>query len=122
MYKATIKYRLSRCFLDFFLSCYIDLINVSIPGDVLRLSHKSVRAETQLSKICIDTEIRRKLLNKQGSLKKRQTFLQNWTNVAVCKNDIITAMKWKSKVANLVQKLELTEPHNEEWEQKSADI
>ena len=31
-------------------------------------------------------------------------------------------MQWKSKVASLVQKLELTEAHIEEWEQKYADI
>ena len=101
---------------------YIDLVNVSIPGDGFRLNHESVRLETQLSKICINAENKRKIVNRKGSLKQRQLFLEKWTKIAVWRNDIITVEEWKSEVGSLVQKLEVAEAHIEEWKQNYADI
>ena len=101
---------------------YIDLVNVNIPGDAFRLNRESVRLETQLSKICIDAENKRKIVNRKGSLKQRQIFLERWTKIAVWRNDIITVEEWKSEVGSLVHKLEVAEAHIEEWKQKYADI
>ena len=101
---------------------YIDLVNLSIPGDAFRLNRESVRLETQLSKICINAENNRKIANRKGSLKQRQLFLEKWTKIAVWRNDIITVEEWKSEVGSLAQKLEAAEAHIEEWKQKYADI
>ena len=101
---------------------YIDLVNVGIPGDAFRLDRKSVRLETQLSKICIDAENKRKTANRKGSHKQRQIFLEKWTKIAIWRNDIITVEEWKSEVGSLVQKLEAAEAHIEEWKQKYSDI
>ena len=100
---------------------YIDLVNVGIPGDAFRLNCKSVRLETQLSKICFDAENKRKIVNRKGSLKQRQIFLEEWTKIAFWRNDIITVDEWESEVGSLVQKLEAAEAHIEEWKQKYAE-
>jgi len=39
---------------------YIDLVNLSIPGDAFRLSRKSKRLETQLSNSCIAVDAKRR--------------------------------------------------------------
>jgi len=67
-----------------------------------------------LSKICIKAESKRKIVNRKGSLKQRQLFLEKWTKIAVWKNDITTVEEWKSEVGSLVQKLEEAEAHIEE--------
>jgi len=101
---------------------YIDLVNETIPGNAFRLNRESVRLEKQLCKICIDAENKRKLGNKKGSLKQRQTFLEKCTKIAVWRNDIIPVEVWQSEEGSLVQKLEVAEAHVEEWRQKYADI
>lgn len=83
---------------------YIELVNVSIPGDAFCLNHRSVGPETQLSQICIDAETRKKIPNEKGHFKQRQTFWKsgqrmqfgevtskqwrtgNWKQAAQCKN------------------------------------
>ena len=101
---------------------YIDLVNETIARNAFRLNRESVRLEKQLCKICIDAENTKKLVNKKGSLKQRQTFLEKCTKIAVWRNDIILVEVLQSEVGSLVQKLEVAEAHVEEWKQKYADI
>lgn len=81
---------------------YIELVNVSIPGDAFCLNHRSVRPETQLSQICIATQTETNILEK-------------WTKNAVWRSDIKTVEDWKLEVGSPVQKSEVGEAHIEEW-------
>lgn len=101
---------------------YIELMNLSIPGDAFRLNKESVRLEKQFSRIATDSENKRKALNKMGNLKKRKEFLESWKKVAILKDDIITVEQWESELSDLEQQLKTAESQIEELKEKYSDI
>ena len=101
---------------------YIDLVNLSIPGDAFRLSRKSKRLETQLSNSCIAVDAKRRQINKKGSPKQRQEFLDSHKKLAILRNDIITVEEWKADISNLEHKLNIAEAEINLWKQKYLDI
>ena len=56
---------------------YIDRVNLIIPGNTFHLNRNSERLETQLSNSCILADATRRKINKKGSAKQRQEFLDS---------------------------------------------
>ena len=94
---------------------YIDLINLNIPGTAFLLDSKSERLESQLSKACIEDRNKIKFLNKKGTVKQRQEFLEKRKTLAVLEKDIVSVEYWKSQINTLEQKLEVAGAHIEKW-------
>jgi len=69
---------------------YIDLVNLSIAGDAFCLSRKSKRLETQLSNSCIAVDAKRRQINKKGSPRQRQQFLDSYKKVAIPRNHYLS--------------------------------
>lgn len=63
---------------------YIDLVNLSIPGNAFRLNRPSQGLETLLANSSIVAEAKRPQLNKKG----RQEFLDSYKKIAILRNDI----------------------------------
>ena len=97
-------------------------MNLNIPGKAFLLDSRSARLESQLSKACIDAENKRKFLNKKGTVKQRQEFLEKWKTLVVLEKDIVSVEDWKSQINTLEQKLEVAGANIEEWKQKYGDI
>lgn len=67
---------------------YMDLVNLSIPGNAFRLNRPSQGLETLLANSSIVAEAKRPQLNKKGSPTQRQEFLDFYKKIAILRNDI----------------------------------
>ena len=101
---------------------YIDLINLIIPGNAFHLNRNSERVETQLSNSCIVADATRRKINKKGSAKQRQEFLDSYKKIAILKNDIISVEKFKSDISYLEQNVKIAEAEIKLWKQKYLDL
>ena len=72
---------------------YIDLVNLSIPGNAFRLNRQSQGLETLLANSSIVAEAKRPQLNKKGSPTQRQEFLDSYKKIAILRNDITSVQE-----------------------------
>lgn len=72
---------------------YIDLVNLSIPGNAFRLNRPSQGLETLLANSSIVAEAKRPQLNKKGSPTQRQEFLNSYKKIAILRNDITSVQE-----------------------------
>ena len=100
----------------------IDLVNLSIPGNAFRLNRKSERLETVLSNSCIVADAKRREINRKGSSKQRQEFLDSYKKVAVLRDDITSVEEWEMDINSLEHKVDIAEAEIKLWKQKYHDI
>ena len=101
---------------------YIDLVNLSIPGNAFRLNRKSERLETVLSNSCIVADAKRRQINKKGSPRQRQEFLDSYKKVAILRDDITSVEEWELNINSLEHKVDIAEAEIKLWKQKYHDI
>ena len=101
---------------------FIDLVNLIIPGNAFHLNRNSERLETQLSNSCIVADATRRKINKRGSAKQRQEFLDSYKKFAILKNDVISVEKFKSDISYLEQNVKTAEAQINLRKQKYVDL
>ena len=69
---------------------FINLVNLNIPGNTLRLNPSSERLESRLYELGNLAEAKRKLLNKKGSPKQRKEFLASYKKIGILAGEVIT--------------------------------
>ena len=101
---------------------FINLVNLNIPGNTLRLNPSSERLESRLYELGNLAEAKRKLLNKKGSPKQRKEFLSSYKKIGILAGEVITVDEWRSKIFYLEEKLGLAEQEINNWREQFHDL
>ena len=101
---------------------FIDMVNLNIPGNTLRLNPTSERLESRLYELGNLAEAKRKLLTKKGSPKQRKEFLASYKKISILAGEVITVDEWRSKIFNLEEKLGLAKEEINHWREKFHDL
>lgn len=101
---------------------YIDLVNLNLPGNAMRIDRYSQRLEKRLSNFAIEMLNKRCTLNKKGSLSQREDFKNTPKKISVLQSEIITVDEWEKQIDVLKGNLDTARSEMSQWKEKDKKL